>query len=83
MILFKSYSRLKTITIINIKQDDNETYSQCTRYDINWTDPAIIAMDLLLPNSSWPVVPCDHGWEYDTSEVVSSIVVDVRICNFN
>lgn len=29
-------------------------------------------------NSSWPVVPCDHGWEYETSEVKSSIVIDVR-----
>ncbi|XP_012278718.1 carcinine transporter [Orussus abietinus] len=57
-------------------QDDNETYSQCTRYDVDWTDPENVALDAPKPNSSWPVVPCDRGWEYDTSEVVSSIVID-------
>lgn len=69
------------------KQDDNATYSQCTRYDVNWTDPAVLDMDIMTPNSSWPVVPCDHGWEYDMSEVLSSIVIDVRfflyLCSVN
>lgn len=32
-----------------------------------------------VPNASWPIVPCDHGWEYETSEVKSSIVIDVRL----
>ncbi|XP_051160206.1 carcinine transporter [Leptopilina boulardi] len=68
---------------IPTNQDDNATYSQCTRYDVNWTDPAVIAMDILTPNSSWPVVPCDHGWEYDMSEVLSSIVIDFDlVCDY-
>lgn len=34
-------------------------------------------------NSSWPVVPCDHGWEYETSEVKSSIVIDFNlVCDY-
>ncbi|XP_015608847.1 carcinine transporter isoform X1 [Cephus cinctus] len=58
-------------------EDANGTFSQCTRYDVDWTDPGMTTVDQPLePNSSWPVVPCDHGWEYDMSEVVSSIVVD-------
>jgi hypothetical protein len=29
------------------------------------------------PNMSWPVEPCLEGWEYDTTQVTSSIVSDV------
>ncbi|XP_029176737.1 carcinine transporter isoform X3 [Nylanderia fulva] len=55
--------------------DDNGTYSQCTRYDVDWTtmeNNSVVEMS----NTSWSIVPCDHGWEYETSEVTSSIVVD-------
>ncbi|XP_076285498.1 carcinine transporter isoform X2 [Lasioglossum baleicum] len=59
-------------------EDDNETYSQCTRYDIDWTaaNVSIVMEPPSMPNSSWPVVPCDHGWEYEMSEITSSIVID-------
>ncbi|KOX69254.1 Organic cation transporter 1 [Melipona quadrifasciata] len=53
--------------------DDNETYSQCTRYDIDWTAENV---SVVTTNTSWPIVPCDHGWEYETTEVKSSIVID-------
>ncbi|XP_078032878.1 carcinine transporter [Augochlora pura] len=69
---------------IPTSQDDNETYSQCTRYDIDWTkeNMSIATEPPSLPNSSWPVVPCDHGWEYDMSEITSSIVIDFDlVCN--
>ncbi|TMW39761.1 hypothetical protein DOY81_015158 [Sarcophaga bullata] len=29
------------------------------------------------PNNSWPVAKCNQGWEYNTTEVWSSIVIDV------
>ncbi|XP_011157997.1 carcinine transporter isoform X2 [Solenopsis invicta] len=67
---------------IPTSQDDNETYSQCTRYDIDWTatktmeNYSVVTTYLPIPNASWSVVPCDHGWEYETSEMISSIVID-------
>ncbi|KZC07145.1 Organic cation transporter 1, partial [Dufourea novaeangliae] len=63
---------------IPTSQDDNETYSQCTRYDINWTaeNISVETAPFSMPNTSWPVVPCDHGWEYDMSDITSSIVID-------
>ncbi|XP_071635375.1 carcinine transporter isoform X2 [Temnothorax longispinosus] len=65
---------------IPASQDDNETYSQCTRYDIDWTTTmenySVVATYLPVPNASWSVVACDHGWEYETSEMTSSIVID-------
>jgi len=30
------------------------------------------------PNASWPLIKCPQGWEYNTSVVWSSIVIDVR-----
>ncbi|XP_068980756.1 carcinine transporter isoform X3 [Bombus flavifrons] len=59
-------------------EEDNETYSQCTRYDIDWTaeNISVVTAASYVPNASWPIVPCDHGWEYETSEVKSSIVID-------
>ncbi|KYN09242.1 Organic cation transporter 1 [Trachymyrmex cornetzi] len=65
---------------IPASQDDNETYSQCMRYDIDWTtmeNYSVVAT--YLPNASWSVIPCDHGWEYETSEITSSIVIDFNL----
>ncbi|XP_011063251.1 PREDICTED: organic cation transporter protein isoform X1 [Acromyrmex echinatior] len=61
---------------IPASQDDNETYSQCMRYDIDWTTMNYSVVATYLPNASWSVMPCDHGWEYETSEITSSIVID-------
>ncbi|KYN36385.1 Organic cation transporter 1 [Trachymyrmex septentrionalis] len=62
---------------IPASQDDNETYSQCMRYDIDWaTMENYSVVATYLPNASWSVMPCDHGWEYETSEITSSIVID-------
>lgn len=59
-------------------QDDNGTYSQCTRYDIDWTTTTTENNSVVwtYSNMSWSIVPCDYGWEYETSEVTSSIVID-------
>ncbi|XP_026827234.1 carcinine transporter isoform X3 [Ooceraea biroi] len=65
--------------------DDNETYSQCMRYDVDWTtmtttttteNYSVVTTYSSVPNASWFIVPCDHGWEYETSEITSSIVID-------
>lgn len=31
----------------------------------------------IVANESWPVEPCLDGYEYDRTEVISSIVIDV------
>lgn len=33
--------------------------------------------DRIESNETWPVEPCLNGYNYDTSEVTSSIVIDV------
>ncbi|KAF4524309.1 hypothetical protein B566_EDAN005365 [Ephemera danica] len=33
----------------------------------------------LKPNSSWPLERCMHGWEYDVSDISSSIVMDFEL----
>lgn len=54
-------------------------YDKCRRYAVDWeiilqdTD-----IDSLVPNESWPLQHCDKGWEYNKTDVQSSIVIDVR-----
>lgn len=36
-------------------------------------------MELALANASWPIEYCNDGWEYNKSEVYSSIVIDVSM----
>ena len=50
------------------------------RYAVNWTEVLVFSrvhenLELLV-NESWPLEKCD-SWEYDTSFVQSSIVIDV------
>lgn len=52
------------------------------RYAINWTEVLESADELHVNfqqfvNVSWPLEKC-NDWEYDTSIVQSSIVIDVR-----
>jgi hypothetical protein len=54
-------------------------YSQCEFYDLDY-DKEVIWQDgePEIRNRSEPV-PCRYGWEYDTEQVASSIVIDVNI----
>lgn len=64
-----------------MQESSNGTYSKCTRYDVNWTQllqEEDYDIDELFANTSWSTVGCNQGWEFDTSQVSSSIVIDVR-----
>lgn len=52
---------------------DNNTYSKCSRYKMNWTE--FLADDTI--EISGEIEPCLDGWEYNKSEIYSSIVIDV------
>lgn len=58
----------------------------CMRYAINWTDvlePVEFNGNLeQFVNVSWPLEKCTN-WEYDTSLVQSSIVIDVSSRYYN
>ncbi|XP_059056832.1 carcinine transporter-like [Achroia grisella] len=41
-------------------------YSQCRAYVANWTDVIITGN---VPNETWDTVPCQHGWEFNKSEI--------------
>lgn len=54
------------------------TVENCARYAVNWTDILDVNdINNFEPNTSWPVELCKDGWEYNKSEVSSSIVIDV------
>ncbi|KAH8400447.1 hypothetical protein KR222_000008 [Zaprionus bogoriensis] len=73
----------KYLAIPQEKENDELVYSKCFTYAINWTQFLEQSDEqsgengtLLELNSSWPLVKCTQGWEYNTSRVWSSIVID-------
>ncbi|KAK7074009.1 hypothetical protein SK128_011647, partial [Halocaridina rubra] len=48
-------------------------YSQCSRYLVkNFSG-------IVSPDPSWPIVPCSHGWLFNTTQIFSSIVIDYNL----
>lgn len=59
------------------------TFEKCSRYSVNWTDLIEAnALNEFNHSGNWPVEPCVEGYEYDTSVVPSSIVIDVSYWNY-
>ncbi|XP_060667068.1 carcinine transporter [Drosophila nasuta] len=75
----------KMLAIPQEQDNDDLVYSKCFMYGVNWTqlldtlDTGDIngnLTNLQLNNGSWPLVKCSQGWEYNTSRIWSSIVID-------
>ncbi|XP_055634803.1 carcinine transporter [Toxorhynchites rutilus septentrionalis] len=67
------------------EHDGESGYSKCYRYAVDWKE--ILAnndLTAVIPNNSWPVEPCREGWEYNTTYVTSSIVIDFNlVCEYD
>lgn len=48
------------------KDDSIYGYSRCNAYVANWTE---VLEKGLLPNESWKTTSCQHGWEFNSSEI--------------
>ncbi|KAH8334299.1 hypothetical protein KR059_008601 [Drosophila kikkawai] len=71
----------KSLGIPKEMDNDELVYSKCYTYGVNWTQllEAEEVEDILTSmeaNVSWPLVKCSQGWEYNTTSVWSSIVID-------
>ncbi|XP_052864161.1 carcinine transporter [Anopheles cruzii] len=68
-----------------IESDGVESYSKCSRYAVDWKEILNYSdTDTLVPNASWPTEPCLDGWEYNTTVVQSSIVIDFNlVCDYD
>ncbi|XP_053661751.1 carcinine transporter [Anopheles marshallii] len=77
----------KMYSIPMVELDGVESYSKCSRYAVDWKEILNYSDDLegpLAPNSSWPTEPCLDGWEYNTTVVQSSIVIDFNlVCDYD
>ncbi|CAG9566810.1 unnamed protein product [Danaus chrysippus] len=63
--------------------DNNTVFENCVRYSVNWKS-ILSNGGTIKVNESWPVEPCLDGYEYDTSEVQSSIVIDFDlVCEYD
>lgn len=51
---------------IPLDKNSHFGYSQCKAYSANWTEVLVTG---LRPDESWNIIPCDHGWEFNKSEI--------------
>ncbi|XP_075992399.1 carcinine transporter [Anticarsia gemmatalis] len=66
---------------LSIPRKDNMTFEKCLRYSVNWTS-YISKIDEA--DANWTTEPCLDGYEYDTSEVISSVVIDFDlVCEYD
>lgn len=70
----------ETFCCILLQSNITQVQNGCMRYAINWTEVLQSSEShenlRQLVNESWPLEKC-KSWEYDTSLVQSSIVIDV------
>lgn len=61
---------------------DREGYSRCSMYDVNYT--LILLNESYVPNPLWPTKTCQHGWEFNYSDVpYATVATEVRQEIFN
>ena len=66
--------------ILIILSNKGSTYSQCLKYDVNYTDIIWENDDLSNMTRNESIVTfCTDGWEYDVEKVSSSIIIDVGL----
>ncbi|XP_055606825.1 organic cation transporter protein-like [Uranotaenia lowii] len=47
--------------------DGTASYSKCSMYAVNYTE--VLANNIKKADPSWPTQPCQHGWEYNFTDV--------------
>lgn len=56
----------------------DSSYSKCSMYDVNYTE--VMSSGIKKADPSWPIKACQHGWEFNFTEVpYSTVATDVRI----
>ncbi|XP_023298252.2 carcinine transporter [Lucilia cuprina] len=72
-----SLEQRKYLAIPPDMEHDAGLFSKCLRYAVNWSEILENAnIHDIEPNATWPVEKCNQGWEYNTTTVWSSIVID-------
>lgn len=67
--------------LLGIPKDANNLigHSRCSMYAVNFTQILIDGVQKADPK--WPIVPCQHGWEFDTNEIPYS-TISTEVSNF-
>lgn len=71
-----SNERRRVLTIPP-SQEVTEAWDSCYRYAVNWSEILKYSDSEIEPNISWPIEYCPQGWEYNMTEIVSYIVIDL------
>lgn len=46
---------------------NDDGYSRCTMYDVNYTEVLLSGIKKADPN--WPTRSCSHGWEFNFTDI--------------
>lgn len=68
----------KILSIPQEKLDGEIVYSSCTVYDVEY-DLLLTDNMTLLPNTSWPKIACQNGWNYDHKLYEETMVTEVNV----
>uniref|UniRef100_A0A8D8ZDD1 Organic cation transporter protein n=1 Tax=Cacopsylla melanoneura TaxID=428564 RepID=A0A8D8ZDD1_9HEMI len=68
--------------LLSIPLKDSK-YDSCRMYSVNYTD--LLRTGITLADPTWPTTECQHGWEYDFSEIpYSTIATELNwVCDQN
>lgn len=69
---------IKNFTIPLEEKNGAVRHSQCSMYDVNFTE-ILENGGFPVSNSSWNTVPCKYGWTYDTRYYESTVTTEVRV----
>lgn len=58
----------------------SDGHSKCSMYAVNFTELIAANETQLVADPSWPIQPCNNGWEYDREEIpYSTIATEVGV----
>ncbi|KAL1459246.1 hypothetical protein WDU94_011251 [Cyamophila willieti] len=68
--------------LLSIPLKDSK-YDSCRMYAVNYTD--VLRTGITLADPTWPIVECQHGWEYDFSNIpYATIATELNwVCSQN
>ncbi|XP_045471944.1 carcinine transporter isoform X2 [Harmonia axyridis] len=67
--------------LLSIPNENGSKFSKCTQYDLNWTE-VLKNEGLTKTEETKKTIHCQNGWEFDMSEIQSTIVKDFElVCN--
>lgn len=80
-IIFRIDFSIPLASEIELKKDGTIPFSRCNMYAVNFSE--LLNAGVRQPDPSWPVIPCQHGWSFNFTEIpYASIAAELEwVCD--